>query len=73
MMPDVIATPGVDVREKTCSVEPLLYDADRVGHFGLFVDGAQVAASTSARSLVVWAFDRGALKVRSDYDLRHER
>lgn len=64
-----------DLREKTVSVQ-----VDYTMEPGPFVlmlevsgDVEVIACSTSARALVRWAFDRGALKVRSDYDLRHER
>lgn len=40
--------------------------------FILMLGDEEIARSSSARALVRWAIDRGAISVRSDYDLRNE-
>jgi len=68
---------GADIKEKTVSVivgswNPIEFELWN-WPFQDHNDERAVAASTSARSLVRWAFDRGAFAVRSDYDLRLEK
>lgn len=66
---------GADVREKTVAIQ--MDPTSAAGGFALVAvvedRVTTIAISQSARALSRWAFDRGALKVRSDYDLRHER
>lgn len=67
--PLVTVDEGGDVREKAVSIE---FDPTADGFVLMLneIGGIRfVARSDSARALSRWAFDRGALRVRHDYDL----